>query len=125
VTFGDVTDSLARKSNPRTPEGELWRNSVAYRTDQKFDHWLLDEFQDTSRPQWKILKTFIDEVVMDPEGQRSFFYVGDTKQAIYSWRGGDPDLFFEIFEEFNELQFETNKHQNLDINFVRIIQDLT
>jgi hypothetical protein len=64
----------------------------------------LDEFQDTSRPQWKILKTFIDEVVMDPEGQRSFFYVGDTKQAIYSWRGGDPDLFFEIFDEFNELE---------------------
>ena len=104
VTFGDITDSLARKANPRTQEGEIWRNSVAYRTDQKFDHWLLDEFQDTSRPQWKILKTFIDEVVMDPEGQRSFFYVGDTKQAIYSWRGGDPNLFFEIFKEFNELQ---------------------
>jgi ATP-dependent exoDNAse (exonuclease V) beta subunit len=104
VTFGDITDSLARKANPQTQEGEIWRNSVAYRTDQKFDHWLLDEFQDTSRPQWKILKTFIDEVVMDPEGQRSFFYVGDTKQAIYSWRGGDPDLFFEIFDEFNELK---------------------
>jgi ATP-dependent helicase/nuclease subunit A len=104
VTFGDITDSLARKANPQTPEGELWRNSVAYRTDQKFEHWLLDEFQDTSRPQWKILKTFIDEVVMDPEGQRSFFYVGDTKQAIYSWRGGDPDLFFEIFDEFNKLE---------------------
>ena len=104
VTFGDITDSLARKANPQTPEGEFWRNSVAYRTDQKFEHWLLDEFQDTSRPQWKILKTFIDEVVMDPEGRRSFFYVGDTKQAIYSWRGGDPDLFFEIFEEFNQRQ---------------------
>ena len=104
VTFGDITDSLARKANPQSREGEIWRNNVAYRTDQKFDHWLLDEFQDTSRPQWKILKTFIDEVVMDPEGQRSFFYVGDTKQAIYSWRGGDPDLFFEIFDEFNELE---------------------
>ena len=104
VTFGDITDSLARKANPQSREGEIWRNSVAYRTDQKFDHWLLDEFQDTSRPQWKILKTFIDEVVMDPEGRRSFFYVGDTKQAIYSWRGGDPDLFFEIFKEFNEVE---------------------
>lgn len=104
VTFSDITDSLARKADPQSQAGEIWRNAVAYRTDQKFDHWLLDEFQDTSRPQWKILKTFIDEVVMDPEGRRTFFYVGDTKQAIYSWRGGDPDLFFEIFDQFNERQ---------------------
>ena len=97
VTFADITDSLARRAG----DG-LWRDVAGYRIDQKFDHWLLDEFQDTSRPQWKILKTFIDEVVMDSEQRRSFFYVGDTKQAIYSWRGGDPDLFQEIFEDYNK-----------------------
>ena len=97
VTFADITDSLARKAGDLT-----WLASAAYRIDQKFEHWLLDEFQDTSRPQWKILKTFIDEVLMDPAQDRSFFYVGDTKQAIYSWRGGDPDLFFEIFDDFNK-----------------------
>ena len=97
VTFSDITDSLAQKA-----DDIAWRTSAGYRIDQTFEHWLLDEFQDTSRPQWKILKTFIDEVFMDPEAQRSFFYVGDTKQAIYSWRGGDPDLFFEIFDEINE-----------------------
>ena len=95
VTFGDITDSLARKAGD-----EAWRLSAGYRIDQKFDHWLLDEFQDTSRPQWKILETFIEEVLTNPEGNRGFFYVGDTKQAIYSWRGGDPNLFFEIFDEF-------------------------
>lgn len=95
VTFGDITDSLARKAG-----NESWRLSTGYRIDQKFDHWLLDEFQDTSRPQWKILETFIEEVLTNPEGNRGFFYVGDTKQAIYSWRGGDPNLFFEIFDEF-------------------------
>jgi len=97
VTFGDITDSLALRAGDAA-----WRDVVGYRIDQKFDHWLLDEFQDTSRPQWKVLKTFIDEVVMDPEQRRSFFYVGDTKQAIYSWRGGDPDLFREIFDEYNQ-----------------------
>ncbi|MEN9469075.1 MAG: hypothetical protein RL630_808 [Verrucomicrobiota bacterium] len=96
VTFADITDSLARKSGDLT-----WLGTAAYRIDQKFEHWLLDEFQDTSRPQWKILKTFLDEVLMDPSKDRSFFYVGDTKQAIYSWRGGDPDLFFEIFDDYN------------------------
>ena len=95
VTFSDITDSLARKSADVD-----WNASAGYRIDQTFEHWLLDEFQDTSRPQWKILKTFIDEVVMDPGHGRSFFYVGDTKQAIYSWRGGDPDLFFEIFDAY-------------------------
>jgi ATP-dependent exoDNAse (exonuclease V) beta subunit len=95
VTFADITDSLARKSADVD-----WNASAGYRIDQTFEHWLLDEFQDTSRPQWKILKNFIDEVVMDPGQGRSFFYVGDTKQAIYSWRGGDPDLFFEIFDAY-------------------------
>jgi ATP-dependent exoDNAse (exonuclease V) beta subunit len=97
VTFGDITDSLAQRA-----ADVAWNATAGYRIDQTFDHWLLDEFQDTSRSQWKILKTFIDEVVMDPEGQRSFFYVGDTKQAIYTWRGGDPNLFFEIFDALNE-----------------------
>ena len=97
VTFGDITDSLARKAGD-----EAWRLSAGYRIDQKFDHWLLDEFQDTSRPQWKILWTFIEEILSNPEGGRSFFYVGDTKQAIYSWRGGDPNLFFEIFDQINK-----------------------
>ncbi len=97
VTFGDITDSLGQRSGDGA-----WRDVAGYRIDQKFDHWLLDEFQDTSRPQWKILKTFIDEVVMDSEKQRSFFYVGDIKQAIYSWRGGDPDLFEEIFDDYNK-----------------------
>lgn len=94
ITFGDITDSLASKAG-----NEAWRTSAGYRIDQKFDHWLLDEFQDTSRPQWKILETFIDEVLTNPGGNRGFFYVGDTKQAIYSWRGGDPNLFFEIFDK--------------------------
>jgi ATP-dependent exoDNAse (exonuclease V) beta subunit len=103
VTFADIMDSLARRAGDPLG-GESWRASAAYRIDQTFEHWLLDEFQDTSRPQWMVLNTFIEEVLMDPTGNRSFFYVGDTKQAIYSWRGGDPDLFFEIFDEVNKIQ---------------------
>lgn len=96
ITFADITNALAARA-----DDESWRLDVAWRLDQQFDHWLLDEFQDTSRPQWRILKTFIDEVVMDPSERRTFFYVGDTKQAIYSWRGGDPDLFDEIHADYH------------------------
>lgn len=96
MTFSDVTDLLAGQS-----EGDGWTTSVGYRIDSRLDHWLLDEFQDTSRLQWKVLGSFVDEVIQDAGGERSLFYVGDTKQAIYSWRGGDPALFFEIFERNN------------------------
>jgi ATP-dependent exoDNAse (exonuclease V) beta subunit len=98
MTFSDVTDLLSSQV-----ENLDWITSAGYRLDAKLDHWLLDEFQDTSRIQWKVLGSFIDEVIQDSGGERSLFYVGDTKQAIYSWRGGDPKLFFEIFKHYNDL----------------------
>ncbi len=96
LTFSDITDLLAHQVGAIE-----WLASAGYRLDARYDHWLLDEFQDTSRPQWAVLSAFIDEVVQDPEGGRSFFYVGDTKQALYLWRGGDPRLFFEIRDKYN------------------------
>ncbi len=103
VTFSDITEMLAKRAagTGDFAAADAWRNRVAYRLDQKFDHWLLDEFQDTSRTQWSILRTFIEEVLMDDSGSRSFFYVGDTKQAIYGWRGGDSDLFHEICQAYD------------------------
>jgi len=94
-SFSFITNSLAALTRR-----DQWLSEVGYRTDQRFQHWLLDEFQDTDRTQWQVLREFIDEVVMDPTGERSFFYVGDVKQAIYGWRGGDSDLFYEVFEAY-------------------------
>ena len=64
-----------------------------YRLDSSVTHLLLDEFQDTSLPQWKVLEPFADEVTAAADGERSFFCVGDEKQAIYGWRGGCAELF--------------------------------
>jgi len=72
-----------------------------WRLDAQFDHWLLDEFQDTSYAQWSILRNLLDEAVQDAEGRRSLFYVGDVKQAIFAWREGDPRLFREIFNHYH------------------------
>ena len=77
------------------------RLAIDFRLDAQFDHWLLDEFQDTSFGQWSVLRNLIDEAVQDPAQQRSFFYVGDIKQAIFAWREGDPRLFREIFDYYN------------------------
>ncbi len=59
----------------------------------QFYHFLVDEFQDTSRPQWAALRPLVEESLAQGG---SFTYVGDVKQAIYVWRGGDPALFSEV-----------------------------
>ena len=77
------------------------RLDLEYRMDGAFDHWLLDEFQDTSRLQWQSIADLIDEVVQHPEGRRGFFCVGDQKQSLYQWRGGDPRLFDRVEEKYS------------------------
>lgn len=69
------------------------------RLDSRIDHYMLDEFQDTSDRQWALLENLVNEVFMnetDGERNRSFFYVGDIKQSIYQWRQGNPRLFDKI-----------------------------
>ncbi len=83
--------------------GLLSRNDPAwafYRMDGRIQHWMLDEFQDTSREQWAALEPLISEVLQDPSNSRSLFYVGDVKQSIYGWRGGDPLLFKAVEEAY-------------------------
>ncbi|MGA0849950.1 MAG: UvrD-helicase domain-containing protein, partial [Chthoniobacterales bacterium] len=89
LTFADISLFLADSAR------EAWRRDLDYRLDGRHDHWLLDEFQDTSRTQWRILEPLADEIIQDTSDARTFFYVGDTKQAIYGWRGGDARLFWE------------------------------
>jgi ATP-dependent exoDNAse (exonuclease V) beta subunit len=65
-----------------------------FRLDATVEHLLLDEFQDTSLLQWQILLPLVQYVTADTAAaSRSFFFVGDTKQAIFSWRGGRREIF--------------------------------
>ena len=76
----------------------LRREAVDFRLDARTDHWLLDEFQDTSRADWTGLLPLIDEAATDGDG--TMFIVGDRKQAIYAWRGGDVRLFDEVMARY-------------------------
>jgi ATP-dependent helicase/nuclease subunit A len=89
LQFADLPVVLGRGLD-RDADGTL--ETLAYRWYQRFDHWLLDEFQDTSRVQWDVLGKWVDEAIQDPEGEKSVFVVGDVKQSIYRWRGGDQRL---------------------------------
>ena len=93
LMFSDLTTRLARDL-PAILDGALPR--VRHRLDTQTDHMLLDEFQDTSPSQWQILEPFADSLTSTESGDRSLFVVGDVKQAIYGWRGGNAALFGEI-----------------------------
>lgn len=79
-------------------EGRLRREAVDFRLDARYDHWLLDEFQDTSGADWTGLFPLINEAASDEEN--TMFIVGDRKQAIYGWRGGQVGLFDEVMSYF-------------------------
>ncbi len=70
------------------------RLNIEYRFDLKFNHWALDEFQDTSCAQWGCLESLVDNAAQDDE--KSVMTVGDLKQAIYGWRGGSKAPFANV-----------------------------
>jgi ATP-dependent exoDNAse (exonuclease V) beta subunit len=125
LTFADVQRLLLPEAGAPLLAGDpnagggraAARLFIDFRLDARFDHWLLDEFQDTSFGQWSVLRNLIDEAVQDPTNRRSFFYVGDVKQAIFTWREGDPRLFREIFEHYNHGAPGTIREERLDRSF--------
>ena len=75
---------------------------IDFRLDSRIDHWLLDEFQDTSTPQYRVLDNLLDEVYQNADGSRSVFLVGDVKQSIYGWRGGEFGLMNRILKRYRD-----------------------
>lgn len=101
LSFDDLARALSHPAPaPSLTPGAVDRLYIDYRMDGQLDHWLLDEFQDTSDSQWRAIANLIDEVVQDPELHRSFCYVGDIKQSIYGWRGGNYRLFNRIRQRY-------------------------
>jgi len=66
---------------------------VQYKLDQRIDHLLVDEFQDTNPTQWRLLLPLLEEIAAGGgERPRSVFLVGDAKQSIYRFRRAEPRL---------------------------------
>ncbi len=75
------------------------RLDLEYRLDCKFRHWLFDEFQDTSSRQWKVLGNHLAESTKKKDEWSTTYFVGDPKQSLYSWRGGNPKLLGQREEQ--------------------------
>ncbi len=76
----------------------------------RLQHYLIDEFQDTSLAQWRNLSSMVQEALA---GRGSLFYVGDKKQAIYAFRGGESRLFDALQSQLADYV----QIQNLDKNY--------
>jgi exodeoxyribonuclease V beta subunit len=97
----------------------LSKEFLYFKIDSKFKHILLDEFQDTSTLQFLLLKPLIDEIFAG-HGQsefKSFFYVGDTKQSLYRFRGGVEELFDKVAENYGVeiLPMDTNYRSSRNV----------
>ncbi|HEV7960563.1 MAG TPA: double-strand break repair helicase AddA, partial [Rhizomicrobium sp.] len=69
---------------------------VLYKLDNGIDHILIDEAQDTSPEQWRIVRKLAEEFFAGEgreRGLRTIFAVGDEKQSIFSFQGADPSQF--------------------------------
>ncbi|MBA4028126.1 MAG: hypothetical protein C0475_03120 [Planctomyces sp.] len=84
-----------------------------FRLDATIRHVLLDEFQDTSIDQFRLLEPLLAEAMahlppacdhdQGPHDQRSVLAVGDRKQALYTWRRAEPALLGSLPERWPQL----------------------
>jgi ATP-dependent helicase/nuclease subunit A len=94
LDYNDL-ELMAYEAISKNPE---WQN-VLYSFDEHTDHILVDEFQDTSSLQWKIIDKLTEEWRSGSGAKRekgvkpTIFLVGDDKQSIYSFRGANVSIF--------------------------------
>lgn len=92
---------------------------VLFKLDGGIDHILLDEAQDTSPNQWKIVKSLTQDFFSGKgavDAARTVFAVGDRKQSIYSFQGADPAEFDNSQQYFAE-KAENFENIRLEVSF--------
>jgi ATP-dependent exoDNAse (exonuclease V) beta subunit len=85
------------------------------RLGEKFKHYFVDEFQDTSVMQWQNLVPLMDNSLSGQNNSATI--VGDAKQAIYRWRGGEASQFIDLLEKVNNPFQIPAAADTLDSNF--------
>ena len=89
------------------------------RIGEKFKHYFIDEFQDTSVLQWENLIPLIDNAISGENlkgDTGTAMLVGDAKQAIYRWRGGRAEQFIDLYSDGNPFHVEKTV-KNLPSNY--------
>lgn len=89
------------------------------RLGERYRHFFIDEFQDTSEMQWQNLIPLIDNATSSEiDGEKgTLMIVGDPKQSIYRWRGGKAEQFIELSKEHNPFNNPEKVLEHLDKNY--------
>lgn len=102
----DYDDLIARAAHLLTDAGDGAAQWVLYKLDGGLDHILVDEAQDTSPTQWRVIANLAEEFFSDAAGHgdalRTVFAVGDEKQSIYGFQGAAPHMLAEVGGRFSE-----------------------
>lgn len=104
-----ISDAIADQPTPYIYE----------RIGSKYQYFFIDEFQDTSVFQWHNLKPLLSSVVDSAENLKEglVFIVGDAKQSIYRWRGGDAQQFIDLQTQRNHSFSKLPITENLSTNY--------
>ena len=104
-------EELNRKAALLFEDNLVTVEELYFRLAARFQHYLIDEFQDTSLSQWRNLALMVEEALSHGG---SLFYVGDKKQAIYAFRGGESRLFDALQVQLAGFNVQTT---SLDKNY--------
>lgn len=112
LDFSDITHLVYRLLSAPM-QGDFFY----FKLDGRIEHLLIDEFQDTSTVQFEILRPLIEEFTAGhgtpaKTAIKTFFYVGDAKQSIYRFRGGNPHLFEAVQRRYRNI-----RRQTLEVNY--------
>ena len=106
TTDGLDFDDLIRRAGDllTNREASAW---VRYKLDGGVDHILVDEAQDTSPEQWRVISAIAEEFFAGIGGReethRTLFVVGDEKQSIFSFQGAQPEELNKVRDQFRVL----------------------
>ncbi|WP_170266479.1 UvrD-helicase domain-containing protein [Phaeocystidibacter luteus] len=90
------------------------------RIGEKYRHYFVDEFQDTSEMQWKNITPLVHNAIASGG---TTMIVGDAKQSIYRWRGGKAEQFLNLINDAKNPEERGGdvayalRHINLDSNW--------
>ena len=89
------------------------------RLGERYRHFFIDEFQDTSEMQWQNLIPLIDNATSSEiDGEKgTLMIVGDPKQSIYRWRGGKAEQFIALSKSENPFNNPEKNLEHLKKNF--------
>lgn len=92
-------------------------NFIYERIGSRYNHYFIDEFQDTSTLQWNNLNPLVENARAQSD---TIMLVGDAKQSIYRWRGGNPEQMIDLIDRkeeekiiVEELEKNWRSHENI------------